>query len=165
MSYLLHDPAPLTEPAATVLHVLRITNYLSTPRFNVKKYKAKGRPDYDYGELGSIIALLNIAIDAGWTTSGFATPEAERSFNADIDVLAERTKRIFSSIEDSGVSHLKRTLAKENLEALHYRILYSVRSRPPPKKTLFKAHATEGDTKKFDSWWGNKNGKMPIREA
>lgn len=147
-----------------MLNIPRLTTYLNHPRFNVKKYKAKNRPDYDYNELGSIINLLNIAIDAGWTTTGFETPDAERAFNADIDVLAERTKRIFSSIEDSGVSHLKRTLAKENLEALHYRILYSVRSKPPPKKTLFKPHAVAGENRKLDSWFrgGNKD-QVPIR--
>ena len=169
MAYLLHDPSPLTEPADAVLNIQRIIEFLRDPRFDVKKYKGKGRAEYDYSELGSITTLLNIAIDAGWTGTGFPTKEAEKTFNAEIDVLAGRIKKIFASIEDSGVSHLKRTLAKEGLEELHYRVLYSIRSRPPPKKTLFRAHVEEGGNKKIDSWIQKKeksreNTEMPIRE-
>lgn len=142
VAYLIHDPSPLTEPPETVLNVNRILHVLRNKRFEVKLYKGKGA-EYDYGELGAIVTLLNIAIDSGWTGSGFPSKDDEKAFNAEIDVLAERIKKIFTSIEDSGVSHLKRTLAKEGLEALHYRILYSIRSKPPPKKTLFKAYGRD----------------------
>lgn len=169
MAYLLHDPSPLTEPAEAVLNIQRITEFLRDPRFNVKKHKGKGRVEYDYSELGSITTLLNIAIDAGWTGTGFSTKEAEKVFNDEIDALTDRIKKIFTSIEDSGVSHLKRTLAKEGLEALHYRILYSIRSKPPPKKTLFRAHVEEASNKTIDAWVqkskkSRENTEIPIRE-
>lgn len=147
VSYLTNESTPLTEPPEAVLDLKRMTQVLRNRRFDVKLYKGKGKAEYDYGELNSIITLLNIAIDPGWTGLGFPDKDAEKAFNAEIDVLADRIKKIFTSIEDSGVSHLKRTLAKEDLESLHYRVLYSVRSKPLPKKTFFGEFASEGKNK------------------
>ena len=168
----LSNPQPLTTNRVprTVLDIKRITHILRHPRFDVKRHKGKGRTEYDYGELSATIALLNIAIDTGWTGLGFPSKEAEKEFNADIDALADRIKKIFSAIEDSGVSHLKRTVAKERLEALHYRVLYSVRSKPPPKKPLFKEHKSEIEArhKPINSYFrpdrSKKDTQMPIRE-
>lgn len=87
-----------------------------------------------------------------------------------MDALADRIRKIFTAIEDSGVSHLKRTLAKEGLEALHYRVLYSVRSKPPPKKPLFKELKSEIEArhKPINSYFNPDRSKgdtkMPIRE-
>lgn len=140
-----------------------MTQVLRNRRFDVKLYKGKGTAEYDYGELGSIITLLNIAIDPGWTVLGFPSKDAEKAFNAEIDTLADRLKKIFTSIEDSGVSHLKRTLAKEGLEALHYRVLYSVRSKPQPRKVGFKVEMNENSSHTVDQYffWTPKEGKNP----
>jgi hypothetical protein len=137
MAFLLREMSPLTELPDAVLELRRITHYLCNKRFNVKGYKSKERGGYDYLELSAITSLLNIVIDLGRVTPTFPNKEAEMNFNADVDALADRIKRIFSSIEDSGASHLRRTEAKQSLEALHYRIVYSVRSKPPPKKAFF----------------------------
>ncbi|RAK96704.1 uncharacterized protein BO80DRAFT_416212 [Aspergillus ibericus CBS 121593] len=137
ISFLMSSPLPLREPPEKVLNLERITSILNQPRFDVKRYKSKGQNDYDYGELGAITVLLNIAIDAGRSEAEFPDKDAERDFNAAVDTLADRLKIIFTSIEDSGASHLKRTLAKEAIEALHYRVIYSVRSKPRPKKSIF----------------------------
>lgn len=152
VAYLTHDPTPLTEPPEAVLDLKRMTQVLRNRRFDVKLYKGKGTAEYDYGELGSIIILLNIAIDPGWTVLGFPSKDAENAFNAEIDALADRLKRIFTSIEDSGVSHLKRTLAKEGLEALHYRVLYSVRSKPQPRKVGFQVELNENKSNKITKY-------------
>lgn len=170
VAFLIRNPSPLTESPETVLDIKRITHILQHPRFDVKRHKGKGRAEYDYGELGATIALLNIAIDTGWTGLGFPSKEAEKAFNADVDALADRIRKIFTTIEDSGVSHLKRTLAKEGLEALHYRVLYSVRSKPPPKKPLFKELKSEIEArhKPINSYFNldrsKGDTKMPIRE-
>lgn len=148
-----------------------IINLLKDQRFNIKLYKGKGNPEYDYGELSAVTALLNIAIDSGWSALAFPTREAERKFNADVDRLADRVKKIFVSIQDSGASHLKRTLAKEALETLHYRIVYSVRSKPPPKITLLGDFGPENGLAKIDmpEWFkvkseeDKKDTQMPIR--
>ncbi|KAF7168703.1 hypothetical protein CNMCM5623_001623 [Aspergillus felis] len=171
LAFLTTDPARLTEAPDVMSDLKIIINLLKDRRFNINLYKGKGNPEYDYGELGAVTALLNIAIDSGWSGLAFPTREAEKEFNADVDRLADRVKKIFVSIQDSGASHLKRTLAKEALETLHYRIVYSVRSKPPPKKTLFGHFGAETGRAKHDmkKWAQPRSGEdkkdtqMPIR--
>lgn len=148
-----------------------IINLLKDRRFNINLYKGRGNPEYDYGELSAVTDLLNVAIDSGWSGLAFPTKEAEKDFNADVDRLSDRVKKIFVSIQDSGASHLKRTLAKEALETLHYRIIYSVRSKPPPKKTLLGHYGAEDGRAKYNlKQWiearsreDKKDTQMPIR--
>ncbi|GIK06188.1 hypothetical protein Aspvir_001832 [Aspergillus viridinutans] len=171
LAFLTSDPARLTEAPDVMSDLKMIINLLKDRRFNINLYKGKGNPEYDYGELGAVTALLNIAIDSGWSELAFPTRDAEKEFNADVDRLADRVKKIFVSIQDSGASHLKRTLAKEALETLHYRIVYSVRSKPPPKKTLFGHFGAENGLAKCDmrKWVEPRSGEdkkdtqMPIR--
>ncbi|KAL4757934.1 uncharacterized protein BDW70DRAFT_170874 [Aspergillus foveolatus] len=122
--------------------VSRICSILKQPQYNVKRYK-KGQPEYDYGKLTAITTFLDIIIDSGWSETRFADEGAEDEFNHEIDALADQVKRIFTAIQDSGASHMKRTLAKEALEALHYRILYCVRTKPRPKNVLFGKYEPE----------------------
>ncbi|KAB8253642.1 hypothetical protein BDV32DRAFT_155964 [Aspergillus pseudonomiae] len=153
VAFLTKDPSPLTEEPDVMVYVKRIIDVLKDKRFDVKRYKSKGQPEYDYGELMATTNVLNIAIDSGWSGVDFSSKDAEREFNSEVDVLADRIKRIFTSIEDSGASHLKRTLAKEALEALHYRIIYSVRTKPRPKKSIFGENGVDRQNKKvFDPW-------------
>ena len=153
VAFLTSDPSPLTEGPDVMVYLKRITNVLKGKRFDVKRYKTKNQPEYDYGELMAITTILNVAIDSGWSGVDFSSKDAEREFNSEVDVLADRIKRIFTSIEDSGASHLKRTLAKEALEALHYRIIYSVRTKPRPKRSIFGENGADRQNKKvFDLW-------------
>ncbi|KAE8374807.1 hypothetical protein BDV26DRAFT_32649 [Aspergillus bertholletiae] len=153
VAFLTNDPSPLIEEPDVMAYLRRIINILKDERFDVKRYKTKGQPEYDYGKLMSITAVLNIAIDSGWSGVDFSSKDARREFNTEVDVLADRIKRIFTSIEDSGASHLKRTLAKEALETLHYRIIYSVRTKPRPKRSIFEENGAERQNKKvFDRW-------------
>ncbi|OGM48336.1 hypothetical protein ABOM_003452 [Aspergillus bombycis] len=153
VAFLTKDPSPLTEEPDVMVYLQRMIDVLKDKRFDVKRYKTKGQPEYDYGELMATATVLNIAIDSGWSGVDFSSKDAEREFNSEVDVLADRIKRIFTSIEDSGASHLKRTLAKEALEALYYRIIYSVRTKPRPKKSIFGENGADGQNKKvFDPW-------------
>lgn len=163
LTFLTNDPSPLSSPPETISYLKQTTELLKDPRFNVKRFKAKGQAEFDYGELAAITALLNVVIDSGWSGLAFPDQVAERDFNAEVDALADRVKKIFTSIEDSGASHLKRTLAKEGLEALHYRIVYSVRSKPRPKKSLLGEHVRED--RKLNRWFTTTTGdaKIPIR--
>ncbi|KAE8388015.1 hypothetical protein BDV23DRAFT_185752 [Aspergillus alliaceus] len=168
IAFLTSDPSALTEEPDVVLYLQRIINVLKDKRFDVKQYKTKGQPEYDYGELMAITAILNIAIDSGWSSMDFSSKDEKRKFNSEVDVLADRIKRIFTSIEDSGASHLKRTLAKEALEALHYRIIYSVRTKPRPKKSIFGENGVDRQNKNvFDQWKVPKTKQdpgIPIRQ-
>lgn len=109
-------------------------------RFHLKLWKGKG--NYDYGELVAIAMLLDIVLNSALYDLGCAT---EKEFNAAVDNVALQIKKVFSSIEVTGASHLKRLAVKDALEALHYRVVYSVRSKPPPKKTPFEVFAKERD--------------------
>jgi len=153
--FLLRETSPLIEPPDALLNVKRITHFLRDKRFDIKFYKRFGQGGYDYSKLGAITSLLNIVIDFGRRSPTFSDKESERSFNADVDALSDRIKKIFSSIEDTGASHLRRTETKQGLEALHYRIVYSVRSKPPPKKNLFGSSG-------LDDWQGISNSSSRM---
>ena len=44
---------------------------------------------------------------------------------------------MFTSIVDTGASHMTRTEAKDVLEAFHARLVYAVRTKQKPKVMLF----------------------------
>ena len=81
-----------------------------------------------------------------------ATGEVQARLSLATKAELDRIKKIFTSIEDSGVSHLKRTLAKEGLEALHYRVLYSVRSKPQPRRVGFQVELNENKSNKITKY-------------
>ncbi|KAM0712407.1 hypothetical protein Q7P37_011503 [Cladosporium fusiforme] len=114
----------------------------------------------DYVALHSLIDLLDIAIDAGFSTFTFLlaqnqpteikpqpknlfttaqAPQAKEvaSFNAQTDALTTQLRLMGSKIRDAGTSHLKRTEAKSALERLVVRLECAVRTRPRPRKGVF----------------------------
>ncbi|CAG8016868.1 unnamed protein product [Penicillium salamii] len=166
VSFLLEDPSPLHEPPQTLLDLNRITELLARDRrFQVKRFQ--GKADYDWRELIALTALLNIAIDVSALELNYRGDRTEDDFNADIDKLASQLKTMYCSIQVSGASHMTLALAKGDLEALHYRILYSIRSKPPPKKTLFESHVNDNqDIRRMLSKYstrGDGNTGIPLR--
>ncbi|KAL2842244.1 hypothetical protein BJY01DRAFT_5436 [Aspergillus pseudoustus] len=161
LMFLTGDPSAALKPPNGKSEMERIINILRDPRFDVKRHKLKGQPEYDYGELRAITNFLNIIIDSGWSETKFPDKDTEEKFNHEVDLLADRVKKIFTAIEDSGASHLKRTLAKEALESLHYRIVYSVRSKPRPKKVLYGQYYPEMKSGNLLELINKK--KVPIR--
>ncbi|KAJ5141579.1 hypothetical protein N7526_002574 [Penicillium atrosanguineum] len=142
VAFLLKSPEALTETPAAVLDLKRLTLFLiQDDRFH--KQLRNPKDEYDYSELTAIALLLDVVVNSAPYSLRCAQVESAKELDAIIDKLATQIKKIFSSIQDSGASHLKRMLAKEALEALHYRVLYAVRSKPPPKKTLFKHYGLE----------------------
>jgi hypothetical protein len=148
MAFLTKDESPLDKLDEEIIPFKQILNYLRIARLDSQLHKARLDPDYDYMEIKAITSLLNIVIDTGRTTLVFPNKEAEREFNADVDSLAEQVKRIFSAMEDSGASHLKRTEAKQGLEALQYRIIYSIRT----KRRVKSMFGSSSPTKKLNNW-------------
>lgn len=148
MAFLTNDDSPLDTYEEGIIPLRQILNYLRTARLDSQLHKARLDPDYDYMEIKAITSLLNIVIDTGRTKLVFPDKEAEREFNADVDSLAEQVKRIFSAMEDSGASHLKRTEAKQSLEALQYRILYSIRT----KRRVKSMFGYSSPTKKINAY-------------
>lgn len=126
VAFLARSRSPVTEPTAAVLNLERIVKVLE---HDVARPKSKAFGEYDYGELGAITVLLNIAIDSGRAQQGFANKDAEQKFNTEVDLLAREIKAIYASIKDLGTSDLNRPLTKSAMDALWYRTIYSVRSK------------------------------------
>ncbi|KAL4794913.1 hypothetical protein BDV19DRAFT_181304 [Aspergillus venezuelensis] len=160
--FLLDDPLVNHSSEDRKSEVIRIINHLRNPRYNVKRYKRQDQPEYDYGELRALTTFLDIIIDSGWSETKFPDRDAENEFNNAIDLLAERVKKIFSAIEDSGASHLKRTVAKEALESLHYRIVYTARTMPRPKKSFFEPYEREEKNSKIINYFESKKDKQVV---
>jgi hypothetical protein len=133
----------------------------------------------DYTTLHSLIDLLDIAIDVGFSDFAFLSQEsqiqhkaapkslfghvkttsspAEVSFNAQIDDIVAHLRFMGSKIRDAGTSHLKRTEAKSALERLIVRLEASVRTKPRARKGVFDgpgglgAGALDGYLKRVES--------------
>lgn len=112
----------------------------------------------DYVTLHSLIDLLDIAIDVGFSDFAFlyqeehkvapptkslfghaAVPQSQEeiSFNAQMDDMVSHLRSMGSKIRDAGTSHLKRTEAKSALERLIVRLEAAVRTKPRPRKGVF----------------------------
>lgn len=136
----------------------------------------------DYTTLHSLIDLLDIATDVGFSDFAFFSQEsqqhkaapkslfghttttvspAEASFNVQIDDIVSHLRFMGSKIRDAGTSHLKRTEAKSALERLIVRLEASVRTRPRPRKGVFDrpgslgAGALDGYLKRVESGSGS----------
>jgi hypothetical protein len=133
----------------------------------------------DYTALHSLIDLLDIAIDVGFSDFAFLSQEsqtqhkaapkslfghatttsspAEIAFNTQIDDIVAHLRFMGSKIRDAGTSHLKRTEAKSALERLIVRLEASVRTKPRARKGVFDgpgglgAGALDGYLKRVES--------------
>lgn len=108
-----------------------LTKYISTsPDFATRRHK--GPSTVDYTALRARTYILDIAISDGGRSSA-----EEHAFNKSVDRLADAVQTIQVAIHDAGASYMARTLAKDDLRALHARLLYSVRTEPRPKRHIF----------------------------
>lgn len=131
------DIGYLSQRSDDTIDLIGIARHLEGPQFMTSNAT-------DYSELAAAIGILSIAIDCGDPPSSPCATEEEKAFNRDIDVLSFKIKSMFADIVDTGASHMGRTEAKEVLEAFQYRLLYGVRTKPPPKKSLFGDSTVEG---------------------
>jgi hypothetical protein len=121
--------------ASPSIDISALTRYLDSGPFDTTFRSPSRRPDY--ANMTAQTYILDIAIADGGRPASFASRTNEVAFNRKVDKLADRVKAIFASIADTGASHMRRTEAKEALQALHYRLLYAVRTEPRPKKNVF----------------------------
>ena len=100
-------------------------------------------PRTDYTHLAAQASILDIAIgDGGYplpTGDDDVDAKARKAFDKKVDKLADDVQSLAARIIDTGAAHLTRTEAKEVLQAMHTRLLYGVRTRPRPKKSLFSS--------------------------
>ena len=114
-----------------------IARYLEGPQFIIGKATV-------YSELAAAIGILSIAVDCGDPPSSPCAIIEEKAFNCDIDALSLKLNSMFADIVDTGASHMGRTESKEMLEAFQYWLSYGVRTKHPPKKSLFGDSTLEG---------------------
>lgn len=127
LAFFFDDPSCLCNVAPSLVVVI---NRLSEPPFQI-------REGMDFAQLAAQISMVDIGVDHVISSTSAYTEQREATFNRDVDSLATRVKTMFTSIIDSGASHMTRTEAKEVLEALHYRLMYAVRTKIKPKLSLF----------------------------
>ena len=116
-----------------------LTKHINTlSSFDTSRHK---RSDpLDYVSLRHLSYILDVAIgDGGRPAASFGSRAEAVSFNKSVDRLADAVRATFISIVDTGASHMSRTEAKDVLQALHWRLLYSVRTEVRPKKNIFDA--------------------------
>ncbi|KAK5064716.1 hypothetical protein LTR84_000550 [Exophiala bonariae] len=107
----------------------------NSPSFNTSRHKSSD--PLDYVSLRSSSYLLDVAISDGGRPGSFLSHSEENAFNRAVDRLADAVRSTFIAIVDTGASHMSRTEAKDVLQALHFRLLYSVRTEVRPKKNIF----------------------------
>jgi len=129
LAFFLHDTQYLETQPTNLLDLRQIARYLQKPQFTI-------RNDTDYADLAAAISILSIGIDAGDPPPLGSNASQEAAFNADVDLLSDRIKAMFTQIIDTGASHMQRTEAKAILEAFHSRLCNAVRTKLKPKTML-----------------------------
>lgn len=142
-AFLFEDPSSLDGALEHVINLKRISTYLKKSKYFRVNRRAHSEELFNFSLLLSFTSILDAAIGSGIAWGPFTDRTAEIEFNREVDELADRIKSIFTSIQDTGASHLKRTEAKEDLQALHYRLIYGVRTKPRPRKSLFTTQKDE----------------------
>lgn len=131
------DTGSIRQHAGDTIDLPTVARHLEGPRFIITNAT-------NYSELAAAIGILSIAIDCGDPPSSPYTTREEKAFNRDIDALSLKINSMFADIVDTGASHMGKTEAKEVLEAFQYWLSYGVRTKPPPKKSLFGDSTLQG---------------------
>ncbi|KAK4947894.1 hypothetical protein LTR10_013402 [Elasticomyces elasticus] len=116
----------------------------------------------DYTALRAQAYILDTAIADGGRPAEFDSRAEEVAFNKSVDKLAETVRLTFTSIIDTGASHLSRTEAKAALQTLYWRLLYSVRTEVRPKKNIFDART--GMIRSDRDYQSEEKGKNVMKQ-
>ncbi|KAK5942174.1 hypothetical protein PMZ80_006129 [Knufia obscura] len=153
----------LFKPSSSSLSPLaRITSHLSKdPLFTNTRSLSTLQSTNVYPSLGAKTQILDAATTDGFRPASFSSRSEQQHFDADVDALAEHIHTLFVSIIDTGASHMSRTEAKAALQALHYRLLYQVRTKTKRKRHVFDREGAFN----VDGSNAKKIGKGGIRDA
>lgn len=133
---LFRDTEMASRPVDETVTLDDIMDRLDSPDFRISATT-------DFDSLQALIALLDMVIGnadfimQAHTTNGVQDVEesTRRKFDADIDGLTFRLKMIHDKIHDSTL--LSRKVAKASIDLVAKRLTYTVRTRPPPKTSIF----------------------------
>lgn len=138
-----------------------LAEHVSTyPSFDTRR--RKGPNPLDYVALRAFTYILDVAISDGGRPATFSSRAEEVSFNRSVDNLADTIRSTYVSIIDTGASHMTRTEAKDVLQALRWRLLYSVRTEVRPKKNIFDGMA--GRTRDAEEVRTEERGKDFMKQ-
>ncbi|KAK7894138.1 hypothetical protein LTR67_006841 [Exophiala xenobiotica] len=113
-----------------------LTQHVSKSLFFSPK-RHRDPKNIDYTALRALTHVLDAAIAYAGRPADFESRTEEVAFNKSVDRMAEAVRSTLVSIIDTGASHLSRTEAKAALQSLYWRLLFSVRTEPRPKKNIF----------------------------
>lgn len=127
---------PFSASTPPTIDLSALTTYIST---SDDFATARLRTTLNYANLRARTAILDAAISTGGRPGIFPSPlyTRPRDFNQQVDALAAAVRKTWTAIADTGATHMKRTEAKEKLDAVYQRLLYCVRTEPLPKKHIF----------------------------
>lgn len=152
--------------SSTISPLVSITDHLSKhPLFTTTISQSRLSDPSSYSSLTSKTAILDAALPPA--PSSFPSRSDQQHFNSDVDALADHIHALFVSIADTGASHMRRTEAKDALQALHYRLLYQVRTKPRRKRHVFdreRMFSVDSDEKERGAGSGML-GKGGIRDT
>lgn len=136
MVFFFDDETFLRKNVEDLVDMKLIARHLRKPLFKI-------RNDTNYPELAALIAILSIGIESGDRPPSESDKQEKVAFDADVDLLTRRIHEMFAHIVDTGASHMKRTEAKEVLEAFQSQLVYAIRTTPKAKKGLFDDSTAE----------------------
>ena len=150
MTFLLGpDSAALAPDVSATTLLSTLTAHITTsPYFNTS---ARNALKLNYTHLRSRAMILDTAISNGHRPPTFPTRTDESLFNSAVDALADAIKTTYTSISDSGASHMTRTEAKDALTAVYWRVLVAVRTKPRKKKHIFDEMGKLRDAREVES--------------
>ena len=130
MGFFFEDEAFLRRDVEDLIDMKLIAHHLRKTRFKI-------RNDTNYPELAALIAILSVGIESGDRPTPESDEQEKAEFDDAVDLLTSKINEMFTNIVDTGASHMKRTEAKEVLEAFQSQLLYAIRTKPKAKKGLF----------------------------
>ncbi|KAF3063993.1 hypothetical protein GL218_02091 [Daldinia childiae] len=138
----MHQAVPINHMPKTTTKLLDLRSAWQ-PWLDSSDFRVGASTNFE--DLRALIALLDIVIgNAGFIMqqhSGSGIEDVARKFDADIDVLTFRLKVIHDKIHDSTL--LSRKVAKASIDLVAKRLAYAVRTRPPPKTSIFDSEPRE----------------------
>ncbi|MCJ1469181.1 hypothetical protein MMC07_007814 [Pseudocyphellaria aurata] len=135
MAFFFENEAFLRKADDDLIDMKLIAHHLRKPLFKI-------RYDTDYSELSASISMLSIGIESGDRPPPENDKQEIVAFNADVDLVTGRISEMYSHIVDTA-AHVKRTEAKEVLEAFQSQLLYAIRTKPKAKMGLFDDSTAE----------------------
>lgn len=134
MCFYFGDPSYSQAHSHTSTNLDKFIDRIENPIF-------KTTPETDYRELGSLIALLDIAVDDGRSPGLDLTDKVSAEhFDEDVDYLVAIIKEVMRGIGNPGAAFISKIEAKEKIELVSQRIADTMRSKPKPKLTHFDMH-------------------------